>query len=117
MAEPSIIDAAFRGQCPRCGAKTLFEAPAQFAITCSQCDLPFGELEGWGRFIGLFTAIIALILITIAMAVDAWLSPPFWLQVVIWAPLTIGVVLGALRVFKVVPLLAHYQRRYGDEEG
>ncbi len=116
MTELRLSDAAWRGLCPRCGAKTLFEAPAQLAIKCSSCDLPFAELEGSGRFAGMFTAIIAIVLIMLATGLDMWLQPPFWLQIALWLPLTVAVVLGSLRVFKTLPLLAAYQRRYGVED-
>lgn len=118
MTEPSIVEAAFKGRCPRCGAKSLFEAPAQLALKCSHCDLPFAELEGGGRFAGMFTAIVAILLIMAATGLDIWLRPPFWLQVAFWGPVTVVLVFASLRLFKVLPLLASYQRRYlsQDEE-
>ena len=114
--QPDIVQAALFGRCPRCGAKTLFEAPAQRAIRCGSCSLPFAELEGSGRFAGMFTAIVAVILIILATGLDMLLQPPFWLQVAIWGPATVIVVLGSLRLFKTVPLLANYQRRYLDTD-
>ncbi len=116
QGQPDLVQAALFGRCPRCGAKTLFEAPAQLAIKCAECELPFAELEGSGRFAGMFTAIIAILLIMLATGLDMWLRPPFWLQLALWLPLTAMVVLASLRVFKTLPMLAAYQRRYCTED-
>ena len=58
--------------------------------------------------------VVAIVLIVAALAIDEAFRPPLWLQLVIWAPVTIGAVLGVLRLFKVVNLYANYERRWGD---
>ena len=47
--EQSVVRAALLGSCPRCGGRTLFEAPARVALSCSACALDFGALERGGR--------------------------------------------------------------------
>lgn len=108
--QSGIVRAALLGLCPRCGGRTLFEAPARVALTCSDCSLDFTRLERGGRFAGLLTAVIAVILIMIAFAVDEALRPPLWLHVVFWAPVTVGLVLFTLRLFKTVMVFAAYER-------
>ena len=109
--QSGIFRAALLGLCPRCGAKTLFEAPARVALTCPNCDLDLGALERGARFAGLLTALLAVILIIIAYAVEAALAPPLWLQAAFWAPVTVGVVVFTLRLFKTTLLYARYERR------
>lgn len=109
--QSGIFRAALLGLCPRCGAKTLFEAPARVALTCTNCDLDLGALERGARFAGLLTALLAVILIMIAYAVEAVLAPPLWLQAAFWAPVTVGVVVFTLRLFKTTLLYARYERR------
>ena len=108
--QSGIIRAALLGLCPRCGGRTLFEAPARVALTCDQCELDLGALERGGRFAGLLTALVAVILILIALAVEAAYRPPLWLQAAFWAPVTIGVVIGTLRLFKTTLLYARFER-------
>ncbi|MDJ0642294.1 MAG: DUF983 domain-containing protein [Erythrobacter sp.] len=105
------------GLCPRCGAATLFEAPARIAMSCEQCALSLAELERGARLAGLVTILVAAILISMAMAVDIYLSPPFWLQVVVWAPLTMAVVIGILRLYKTALLYRQYEVQAEQEQG
>jgi uncharacterized protein (DUF983 family) len=108
--EPAILTAAFKGLCPRCGERTLFEAPARVALKCSSCELDLGALERGGRLGGVLTALVAIVLILIAYAIEATLRPPLWLQAAFWAPVTVGVVIFALRFFKTMLLYAGYER-------
>ena len=113
----SILKSAWSGQCPRCGERTLFEAPARIALKCSNCELDLGGLERGGRFAGVLTAFVAIILIMIAYGIEASLRPPLWLQATFWAPVTVGVVIYSLRLFKTVLLYANYEREQeGPEE-
>ncbi|MFU7527929.1 DUF983 domain-containing protein [Qipengyuania sp. ASV99] len=108
--QSGILRAALLGLCPRCGEKTLFEAPARIAMKCSNCELDLGALERGGRFAGLLTVIIAVVLMVIAVAIETALRPPLWLQAAIWAPVTVGGVIYALRLYKTALLYAAYDK-------
>ena len=108
--QSGIVRAALLGSCPRCGERTLFEAPARVALSCSACALDFGPLERGGRFAGVLTALVAVVLIGLAYTVEAALSPPLWLQTAFWAPVTVGGVILTLRLFKTTLLYARYER-------
>ncbi len=112
--EDSIFKSAWFGRGPQCGERTLFEAPARIALKCSHCDLDLGALERGGRFAGVLTALVAIVLIIIAYGIEATLRPPLWLQAAFWAPVTVGVVIYALRLFKTTLLYAAYE---GKEDG
>lgn len=100
QGQTASVRAALSGLCPQCGARTLFSAPAQVAGECRACGLELAALERGGRLAGLITIAIAALLITAALALDEWLRPPIIVHALLWLPLTIGAVLGALRVFK-----------------
>ena len=107
--QPGIVSAALSGLCPRCGAKTLFEGPARFAFQCSSCGLKLAELERGGRLAGLVTILVAAVLISIALAIEINFRPPLWLQAAVWAPVTVGVVISVLRLFKTALLYRQYE--------
>ena len=113
---PGVTQAALFGLCPKCGGRTVFDAPAQVADNCTSCGLGFGELEGGGRFVGLLTMIIALALIGIAWWIDSTFRPPLVLQMLVWLPVTVAVVIGSLRLFKIVNLYARYERKFSDSD-
>lgn len=108
--QPGIFSAALHGFCPRCNAAGLFAAPAAIAETCGHCGLELRLLERGSRWAGVFTLLLALLLIGLAMGIDAAFSPPLWLQLGFWAPVTVGGVIFALRFYKTAFLYACYER-------
>lgn len=116
QGQSGLLRAALLGLCPRCGEKTLFEAPARVAMECEHCALDLTPLERGGRFAGMVTAIVAILLIVLAYAAEATLRPPLWLQAAFWAPVTVGVVIYTLRLFKTALLYAAYERQRDEAE-
>ncbi|MEM6585560.1 MAG: DUF983 domain-containing protein [Pseudomonadota bacterium] len=106
-----LYRAALFGFCPKCGARTVFEAPAMVAETCTNCDLQLSEYEPSGRLVPLLLTVwVAVLLILAALTLDSFLRPPIWVHLVLWTPLTIGLELFALRVFKIQGLYRAYER-------
>ncbi|WP_296311567.1 DUF983 domain-containing protein [Erythrobacter sp.] len=95
--------------CPRCGERTLFEGPAQLADKCSACGLDILSLERGGRFVGVVTMLLALVLILAALGVDEWLRPPLWVTFLFWGPVTIASVVFALRFYKTMWVFHQYE--------
>jgi uncharacterized protein (DUF983 family) len=109
--QSGLVSAALSGLCPRCGAKTLFAAPAGLAEECSACGLDFLALERGGRFVGVVTMLLALALILAALGVDEWLRPPLWASLLFWGPVTVGSVIFALRFYKTMWVYHQYEER------
>ncbi len=107
--QPGLVSAALSGLCPRCGAKTLFGEPAGLAETCAHCGLDIVSLERGGRFVGVVTMLLALMLILAAMGVDEWLRPPIWASLLFWAPVTVGAVIYGLRFYKTMWVFHQYE--------
>jgi len=108
--QPGLGRAALFGLCPRCGERTLFEAPARIALSCEVCGLDLGALERGGRLAGLFTMVLAAVLIGVALGLDTLLRPPLWLSALIWAPITVGGVIFALRFYRTALLYSQYEK-------
>lgn len=109
--QPGLVSAALSGLCPRCGAKTLFEGPARLADACGNCGLNLLSLERGGRFVGVVTMLLALVLILAALGVDEWLGPPIWASLLFWAPVTVGTVIFVLRFYKTMWVYHQYEER------
>jgi len=107
--QPGLVSAALSGLCPRCGAKTLFAAPAGLADQCSNCGLDLLALERGGRFVGIVTMLLALVLILAALGVDEWLRPPLWASLLFWGPVTVGSVIFGLRFYKAMWVYHQYE--------
>ena len=109
--QPGLVSAALSGLCPRCGARTLFAGPALLAEACSACGLDILALERGGRFVGVLTMVLALVLILAALAVDEWMRPPLWASFLFWGPVTVASVVFALRFWKTMWVYHQYEER------
>jgi uncharacterized protein (DUF983 family) len=109
QGQPGIVSAALSGLCPRCGTKTLFAAPAALADECANCGLDILSLERGGRFVGVVTMLLALVLIVSALGVDEWLKPPLWASLLFWGPVTMASVISGLRFYKTMWVYHQYE--------
>lgn len=108
--QPSLGGAALFGLCPRCGGKTLFGGIARFAPRCRACGLEFGRFNVGDGPAAFLTLLIGGLVTVLAIWLQLAASPPFWVHVVLWIPLTaVAVVLG-LRASKAALLHAEYSR-------
>jgi uncharacterized protein (DUF983 family) len=115
LAIPSPVSAGLKGCCPRCGQGRLFSGFLKLAPKCRACGLDFSfadSADGPAVFI-IFIAGFAV------MGGVLWLEftyePPFWVHMVIWLPLTIGLCLALLRPMKGLAVALQYANK--AEEG
>lgn len=87
----------------------MFGAPAQIADHCRACGYDFAGIERGGRLAGLVTIIMVVLLFGASYAFDALFNSPIAVQMAIWAPVTVGSVLYALRFYKTLFLYAGYE--------
>ena len=52
--------------------------------------------------------LLGAIVVGAAIAIQLTLAPPIWLQLILWVPVTIAAVIGALRVAKAALLGSEY---------
>lgn len=108
---PDTTQASLRGLCPRCGAPTLFAGAVRFSDRCTTCALDFSQFNvGDGPAAFLIMVVGAVITIG-AVALELSVSPPFWVHVLLWVPLTLGLVLALLRLAKAALLVLEYRNR------
>ncbi|SFK01154.1 Uncharacterized conserved protein, DUF983 family [Sphingomonas sp. NFR04] len=110
-ALPPPIASGLQGCCPRCGARTLFRSFTAFAERCSACGLDFTRFNvGDGPVVFLTLGIGALVTV-LALWLEFSLSPPFWVHLLVWPPVTLAMVVGSLRVAKGLLLALEYRNR------
>jgi uncharacterized protein (DUF983 family) len=114
-ANPTIVVAGLHGLCPRCGARTLFDGTIKFAARCRACGLDFDRFNVGDGPAAFLTLIIGTLVCIAAIAFELAAHPPWWLHVVIWVPVTIGLVVVSLRVAKGMLIASEYRNR--AEEG
>ncbi|MEZ5742947.1 MAG: DUF983 domain-containing protein [Sphingomonadaceae bacterium] len=107
---PGLVPVALFGLCPRCGARTLFKGIAQFTERCGKCGLDIGKFNVGDGPAAFLTLIIGAVIVGLALWLQLAVSPPFWVHIVLWVPLTAAAVVWGLRVGKAALLGAEYQR-------
>lgn len=108
---PDTTAASLKGLCPRCGAPTLFAGAVRFSARCGNCQLDFEQFNVGDGPAAFLIMIVGAIVTTGAVLLELSLSPPFWVHILIWLPLTAGMVLGLLRLAKGALLILEYRNR------
>ena len=113
--EPRLVEGAARGLCPHCGAKTLFAGLTAFAPRCRVCGLDFSKFNVGDGPAAFLTLIVGAVVVILALWLQLAATPPWWLHVLLWVPLTVaGVILG-LRVAKAALLQSEYRNKAGGD--
>jgi uncharacterized protein (DUF983 family) len=116
MTEPTIAQAGLKGLCPRCGAKTLYgDRWLQFQPRCSACGLDIAAFNVGDGPAAFLTLILGTLIVAAAVVLEVKASPPLWVHLLLWIPVTIASVFASLRIAKAALLAAEYRNR--AEEG
>lgn len=103
--------AVFGARCPRCGEGRLFNGFLSFAPRCTHCGLDFTKIDT-GDGPAVFVILIAGFLIVAgALIVEVLFSPPYWVHIALWLPLTLIVTLGLLRPIKAGLAVLQYRHK------
>lgn len=97
---PQTAGVGARGRCPRCGEGRLFTGYIQVAPSCSNCGLDFAFADSGDGPAVFIMMIVGFIVVGLALWVEFTFGPPYWVHVVLWVPLVLGLALGLLRPLK-----------------
>jgi uncharacterized protein (DUF983 family) len=96
----SSLKRGFCGRCPRCGEGRLFRAFLKVDNCCSVCGLDFTPHRADDLPAYLVIAIVGHIVVPVALLIETDYSPPVWLQLAIYLPLTALMSLALLQPVK-----------------
>jgi len=79
----------WRGKCPACGTGSLFTKYLKVAPTCRVCgeDLHHHRADDFPAYIVIL--LLGHILVPLVIEVELNFSPPMWVHLVLWFPLTV----------------------------
>ena len=94
------VASGVKGRCPRCGDGALFDGFLNLAERCSNCDLDY-EFADSADGPAVFVILIAgFLIVALALLVEIFYQPPYWLHAALWLPIGIIVPLAMLRPLK-----------------
>nr|WP_047166449.1 DUF983 domain-containing protein [Sphingomonas sp. Y57] len=115
MPEPSAppppppLDAALRGLCPRCGAPGLFASFLRFADRCAGCGLDYRSFNVGDGAAAFLIMIVGGVVSLLAIVVELKWSPPLFVHLLLWLPLTVGLTVILSRLAKGLLLALEYK--------
>jgi uncharacterized protein (DUF983 family) len=104
------MQAALFGLCPACGTKSLFAGSLRFADRCGSCDLDFGAGNVGDGPAALLMLPLGALVVTGALFLHFALGAPWWVQVLVWPPVTAVLAILGLRAGKAALFALEYQR-------
>ena len=96
----TAIKRGFRGRCPRFGEGKLFRAFLKVDNNCSVCGLDFTPHRADDLPAYLVIIIVGHIVVPTALLIETDYSPPVWLQLATYLPLTLVLSLALLQPVK-----------------
>ena len=106
---PSPLQVALGGCCPRCGKGRLFHNIIVFEPACASCGLDFLAFNVGDGAATFLILIVGAIVTGLAMWLELSVSPPWYVHVMLWLPLTLVLSLGLMRVAKGLLIALEYR--------
>jgi len=111
MTRPNPLLSGLAGRCPNCGEGHLFDSFLKVAPRCEACGYDLAKADS-GDGPAVFVILIAGFIVAFAaLYVELAFTPPIWLHLVLWLPLTVIISLGLLRPMKGAMLAAQIANR------
>ena len=111
MRGAPLLVASLFGQCPDCGHRTLFSGIIRFADSCTLCGLNFSAYNVGDGPAAFLILIVGAMMVAGATVLQVLVSPAWWVHLIIWAPLTIVLTLGMLRLAKGMLLIIEHRKQ------
>jgi uncharacterized protein (DUF983 family) len=88
------------GRCPRCGRGRLFAGFLRLEASCDRCDLDFRPLDAADGPAFFVMTIVGFVVVGLALYTEVVYSPPIWVHLLLWLPLTFLLALPLMRMAK-----------------
>ena len=106
---PAPLEVALRGLCPRCGSPGLCANFLRFADRCRGCGLDYSSFNVGDGAAAFLILIVGAVISILAITVELKFSPPLWLHLLLWLPLTLILTVLLLRVAKALLLALEFK--------
>src|SRR5438128_7697588 len=108
------VSAGLHGRCPRCGEGKLFSGFLTVGKRCHNCGLDYSFADAGDGPAVFVIMIVGFIVVGLALVVEFTISPPYWVHVILWVPLVLGLSIGLLRPLKGFMIAQQYKHRAAE---
>ena len=109
--------AGFLCRCPRCGVGKLYAGFLKVAERCAVCGLDLKSQDAGDGPAVFVMFLVGAIVVGLAIVLEFTVEPPYWLHIVLWVPLIVGLSGLFLRPAKALLIASQYKHRvqgFGD---
>ncbi len=85
----SALKRGWRGRCPNCGARSLFNSYVKMAPACKACGLDFEPYRADDAPAYFTILLVGHIVVPSMLIGEQMWTPPLWVLVAVWPPLTL----------------------------
>ena len=110
----SALATGLRCRCPSCGEGPLFQGFLTVRSRCPVCGVDLSAQDSGDGPVAFIILIVGAIVVGLALFVEVSYSPPVWLHLLLWLPLTMALVLALMRPFKAILIALQYKHRRHD---
>ncbi len=107
---PPLV-AALLCRCPHCGQGKLFVGLLTIAPSCAVCGLDLGGQDAGDGATVFVVLLLGALVVTLAILVEVYFEPPFWVHIVLWPPFILGGTILMLRPLKAGFIALQYRHR------
>jgi uncharacterized protein (DUF983 family) len=107
----SILQAALRCRCPRCGEGKLFTGLLTLRPACPVCGLAFAGSDTGDAGAVIVIMILGAIIVGLAIWVEFRFSPPLWVHAVLWPVVTLPLAILMIRPMKAALVAGQFRHR------
>ncbi|MBN8921051.1 MAG: DUF983 domain-containing protein, partial [Rhizobiales bacterium] len=87
-------------RCPHCGRGNLFRAFLKVADNCPACGEELHHQRADDAPAYFVILIVGHLIVPLALSLELALSPAYWVHILMWGPLAVGLSLGLLPAMK-----------------
>ncbi len=103
-----------RCRCPACGQGPLFDGFLHVRAVCDACGADLSGQDSGDGPVAFIILIVGAVVVGLALVVEVRFSPPVWLHLLLWLPLTLILTLALMRPLKGVLIALQYKHRRDD---
>ncbi|NBN64433.1 DUF983 domain-containing protein [Pannonibacter tanglangensis] len=102
------------GRCPRCGEGQLFAGFLTTRPACAACGLDLGFADSGDGPAVFVIMLVGFVIVGLVLWVELAFTPPIWLHLVLWLPLTSALALAVLRPLKGLMIALQYRNNAAE---
>jgi len=111
---PSVLQAALRCRCPRCGEGRLYRKLLEVRPRSEHCDLDLAQHDAGDGAAALVIMVLGAVIVGLAFWTEFHFGPPLWVHAVVWPLVTVPLAILMIRSTKAGLIAMQFRHRASE---